>query len=71
MLANRCVDESIRNIPSDDEVAEVSLLVPAWQISALEQAAKAEGMTVAQLLRRAVNRTLAQTSLHQAGYYYG
>ncbi len=71
MLANRCVDESICNIPSEDEVAEVSLLVPAWQISALEQAAKAEGITVAQLLRRAVNRTLAQTSLHQAGYYYG
>jgi hypothetical protein len=71
MVANPRIDNATRRSPDESEVAELSLLVPAWQISALEQAAEAEGITVAQLLRRAVNRTLAQMTLHQPGYYYG
>ncbi len=71
MLAKNCPDETLRLEGLDGEVAELSLLLPAWQIDALEQAAQAEGITVAQLLRRLVNRTLAQRNLHQAGYYYG
>ena len=71
MVANPRIDNATRRSPDESEVAELSLLVPAWQISALEQAAEAEGITVAQLLRRAVNRTLAQVTLHQPGYYYG
>ena len=71
MVANPRIDNATRRFPDESEVAELSLLVPAWQISALEQAAEAEGITVAQLLRRAVNRTLAQMTLHQPGYYYG
>jgi len=71
MVANPRIDNATRTSPDESEGAEVSLLVPAWQISAVEQAAEAEGITVAQLLRRAVNRTLAQMTLHQPGYYYG
>jgi hypothetical protein len=72
MVAKPRSDDKIRRSPpSEADVAEVSLLVPAWQIEALEEAARAEGITVAQLLRRAVNRTLAQVARHQAGYYYG
>jgi len=71
MVADPRIDNAARRSPDESEVAELSLLVPAWQISALEQAAEAEGITVAQLLRRAVNRTLAQMTLHQPGYYYG
>ena len=72
MVAKTRIDDAIRKPPSDsEEVAELSLLVPAWQIAALEEAAESEGITVAQLLRRAVNRTLSQVTLHQPGYYYG
>ena len=71
MVANPRIDNATRRAPDESDVAELSLLVPAWQIGALEQAAEAEGITVAQLLRRAVNRTLAQMTLHQPGYYYG
>jgi hypothetical protein len=55
----------------DGEMAELSLLVPTWQAEALEQAAQAEGITVAQYLRRILNKNLAQLSLSQPGYYYG
>ncbi len=34
------------------EVAEISLLLPGWQLAALESAAQARGLTSAQLVRR-------------------
>jgi hypothetical protein len=34
------------------EVAEISLLLPGWQLAALECAAEARGITSAQLVRR-------------------
>jgi hypothetical protein len=71
MVAKNCSSESFRLHTVDREVTELSLLLPAWQVGALEQAATAEGITVAQLLRRLVNKTLAQMCLHQPGYYYG
>jgi hypothetical protein len=71
MVAKNCADETFRPPTLDAEVTELSLLLPAWQVDALEQAAQAEGITVAQLLRRVVNKTLVQMSLHQPGYYYG
>ena len=73
MVAKSCSDDMLRSrsFDNDNEVAELPLLLPAWQIDALEQAAQAEGITVGQLLRRMVNRTLAQLTLNQPGYYYG
>jgi hypothetical protein len=71
MLAKYLPDEMVPLETFDNEVAELPLLLPAWQIGALEQAAQAEGITVAQLLRRLVNETLAQYRLDQPGYYYG
>jgi hypothetical protein len=71
MVANTYSENTDRRLSSEGAVAELSLLLPAWQIGALEQAAEAEGLTVAQLLRRAVNRTLSSMAIHQAGYYYG
>jgi hypothetical protein len=35
-----------------DEVIELPLLLPEWQVAALEEAAQKRGMTVGQLLRR-------------------
>ncbi len=37
--------------PSDD-VVELPLLLPEWQVFALEEAARKRGMTVGQLVRR-------------------
>jgi hypothetical protein len=71
MIAKNYPEESFRPPPLDAEVTELSLLLPVWQVSALEQAAEAEGITVAQLLRRIVNKSLVQLSLNQPGYYYG
>ncbi len=34
------------------DVAEISLLLPGWQLTALENAAQARGVTSAQLVRR-------------------
>jgi len=34
------------------DVAEISLLLPGWQLEALENAAEARGLTLAQLVRR-------------------
>lgn len=36
------------------EVVEMSLLLPAWQASALEAAARHRGMTTAQMIRRLI-----------------
>jgi hypothetical protein len=43
------------NDPDPDftpDVAEISLLLPGWQLAALESAAQARGITSAQLVRR-------------------
>lgn len=71
MVANNDTETARPLYAPDHEVAELSLLLPSWQLGALEQVAQAEGITVAQLLRRAVNRTLTQLDRHQPGYYHG
>jgi hypothetical protein len=71
MVATNCSDEMLRPADLANEVAELPLLLPAWQLGALGQAAQAEGMTIAQLLRRMVNRTLAQRPLAEPDYYHG
>jgi hypothetical protein len=45
----------LTGLPASDgppDVAEISLLVPGWQLLALESAAQARGVTPAQLVRR-------------------
>jgi hypothetical protein len=41
-----------------EDVEELPLLLPGWQVMALAEAAESEGLTVAQFLRRLVNRAL-------------
>lgn len=36
----------------DNEVVELPLLLPRWQASAIEEAARSRGMTTGQMLRR-------------------
>ena len=36
----------------ENEIVELPILLPEWQVTALEQAAKERGMTIGQLVRR-------------------
>ncbi len=71
MLAKHCSEPVLPFDRFDDEVAELPLLLPAWQVNALEQAAQAQGVTVGQLLRQVVSQTLEQRRLQQPSIYYG
>jgi hypothetical protein len=44
--------------PVPDDVVELSVLLPGWQLAALEQAADCAGITTAQMVRRLVQRFL-------------
>ena len=46
--------------PVDQEMAEMSLLLPRAQAMGLIDAAKFQGVTVAQLMRRLVARAIAE-----------
>ncbi|HTK77123.1 MAG TPA: hypothetical protein VL371_17790 [Gemmataceae bacterium] len=43
----------------DAEVLELSLLVPQWQVEALEMAARGRGLTAGQLIRRLIGNYCA------------
>jgi hypothetical protein len=43
----------------EDEVVEVSLLLPAWQVTALESAAHDRGLTAAEMVRSLVRDFIA------------
>jgi hypothetical protein len=45
---------------NDDSIIELSLMMSRRQFDALEQRARAEGMSVAQLLRRLVQESVAE-----------
>lgn len=45
-------DSSPLGPPSADDVIELPVLLPEWQVAALEEAARDRGMTVGQLLRK-------------------
>jgi hypothetical protein len=48
------VNPQIISLPPADDVAELFLLLPSWQVSALEAEAHAHGLTTAALLRRLI-----------------
>jgi hypothetical protein len=54
--------------PLDQDVAEVSLLLPRAQAVGLMEAAKQQGITVAQFLRRLVGRALAEATPRRSGH---
>ncbi len=47
---------------STEEVEELALLVPSWQIMALADAAESEGLTVAQFVRRLLSKALVPST---------
>jgi len=46
--------------PFDNEVVELSLLLPRWQAEALEQAAHQRGLTAGQMLRKLIGASLKE-----------
>jgi hypothetical protein len=40
--------------PLDEEVTELSLLLPGWQVAALEAEAQSQGLTTGQMIRRLI-----------------
>ena len=45
-------------LPPPDQFAEVSLLLPRWQVQVLDAAAEARGVTAGQLVRRLLAEAL-------------
>lgn len=45
----------------DGGVVELSLLLPQWQVEALEVAASVRGISAGQMLRRVINSYLSDT----------
>src|SRR5262249_3347148 len=48
--------------PSAGAVEELSLLLPAWQVKALEEAAFSRGVTTAAMLRRVIEEFFRRTT---------
>ena len=42
-------------LSSDSDVVELPLLLPRWQVDALEEAANRQGMTTGQMIRRVIS----------------
>jgi hypothetical protein len=54
------------NTRSDQEVVELALLLPRWQVMELEAAASRRGMTTGQMLRRVIGEMLASQPVSAA-----
>lgn len=48
-------------LPGTEDVAELSLLLPSWQVSALEAAAHTKGLTTAAMMRRMIEDFFGRT----------
>ena len=44
-----------------DDVTELAVLLPSWQVAALESAAHRQGLTMAQLVRKLLAESLPKT----------
>jgi hypothetical protein len=53
------MNNRFRNCEPENEVVEVSLLLPGWQVTALESAAHDRGVTVAEMVRALLRDFLA------------
>lgn len=63
MLADDRVIPSLRL--TDHEMMELPLLLPGWQVEALERVAADSRLTVAQFLRRLVTHSIAEHTANQ------
>jgi hypothetical protein len=66
MVAKNGAEPMMAN-PYDDSIMELSLMLSRRQFDALEQRASAEGITVAQFLRRLVYESTTEEPLTWSG----
>ena len=57
-----------RDQPTD--FAEVRLLLPNWQVNALESVAAAQGLTTGQLIRRLISQIVPAHHPAQTSYFF-
>ena len=60
-MANRMPDDRSSAVV-DAEVVELALLLPRWQVMALESAARKRNMTTGQMLRRLLGEMLVNAN---------
>jgi len=48
----------------DHDAVELPILLPEWQVVALEEAARDRGMTIGQLVRRKLSELFPRPGLH-------
>ena len=53
-------------LQQSSDVVELPILLPDWQVSALEEAARERGMTIGQLLRRVFSELFPRPLMHHA-----
>ncbi len=58
--ASKSPEEPLASWARTTEVVEIPLLLPFWQVSALEQAAHQRGMTAAEMVRGLLRDFIAQ-----------
>ncbi len=58
MMRSRQDRDEEERTPSREPFVELHLLVPGWQLTALERSARRQGLTVGQLLRRLIGAHL-------------
>jgi hypothetical protein len=46
------------SVPAEAEMVELPLLLPGWQLDQLEMAARGQGLTVGQMVRRLIRAFL-------------
>jgi len=56
------VAQTLSSLRFHQPVAEISLLLPTWQVSALEQQAYSHGLTVAEMLRELIRQHLGASA---------
>ena len=60
--------DAVRNL--DEDMAELSLLVPAWQIQAVAEEAQQQGVSPGQFLRQLLQQALRRFALcRRQGYH--
>ncbi len=56
-IGSEIADPGYDSYLPDDEIVEVSLQLPRWQIEAMESVASKRGMNLGQMLRRMIGAT--------------
>lgn len=66
MPANVQPGERISGLVLESELMELSLLLPSWQVTALDSLAKTQGLSIGQMIRRTITTLVTESALRPA-----